>query len=95
MVEVEVIGLQPAQAVLTGLADVVGRQVPVVGAGAHRLIQLGREHDPVPAPALGQPAADDLLRGAVALLHVGRLRPAVDVGGVEQVDAVLERLVHD
>jgi hypothetical protein len=31
LVEVEVIGLQPAQAVLTGLADVVGRQMPVVG----------------------------------------------------------------
>jgi hypothetical protein len=50
LVEVDVVGLQPAQAVLAGLAT---------------------------------------------LLHVGRLWPAVDVGGVEEVDAVLERLVHD
>jgi hypothetical protein len=63
--------------------------------GADRLVDLGREHDPVAAPALGEPAADDLLRGAVALLHVGRLRHAVDVGGFEEVDAMLDRLVHD
>jgi hypothetical protein len=55
LVEVDVIGLQPAQAVLAGLANVVGRQAPVVGPGAHRLVDLRREHDPVPAPALRQP----------------------------------------
>jgi hypothetical protein len=95
LVEVDVVGLQPAQAVLAGLADVVGGEVPVVRAGAHRLVDLGRENDPLPAPALGEPAADDLLRGAEALLHVRGLRAAVDVGGVEEVDALFERLVHD
>jgi hypothetical protein len=40
LVEVDVVGLQPAQAVLAGLVDVVGRQVPVVWAGAHRLVDL-------------------------------------------------------
>src|SRR5690606_29680962 len=44
---------------------------------------------------LRQPVADDLFGRAVALGHVGRLRAAIDVGGVEEVDARVQRLVHD
>jgi len=91
-----VVGLQAAEAVLGGLADLAGGQVLVVGAAAHRLVDLGRQDDLVAvAVALGQPAADDLLGGAVALLHVGALRPAVDVGGVDEVDAGVQGGVED
>ena len=49
-------------------------------------VDLGGQHDLLPpAAALGEPAADDLLG----------LAAAVDVGGVEEVDAGLERRVHD
>ena len=65
------------------------------GAESHRLVDLRRQDDLVAAPGALQPTADDLLRDAVALRHVGRLRPAIDVGGVEEVDAGLDRGVHD
>jgi hypothetical protein len=42
-----------------------------------------------PPPALRQPAADDLLGDPHAEMK------AVDVGGVEEVDPLLQRLIHD
>jgi hypothetical protein len=90
LVQVDVVGPQSTQAVLAGLADVVRREATIVGSGAHRLVQLGGEHDLVAATAgLGEPAAEVLLGDPVTLLHVGRLRAAVDVGGVDEVDAGL------
>ena len=60
------------------------------GPVAHRAVDLGRQHDLLAPPAaLRQPAPDDLLGDALAVLA------AVDVGGVEEVDAQLQRLVHD
>ncbi|HWH99528.1 MAG TPA: hypothetical protein VNT27_04300 [Propionibacteriaceae bacterium] len=52
-----------------------------------RLVQLGGEHDLVATAAgLGQPVADVLLGDPVTLLHVGRLRTAVHIGGVDEVN---------
>src|SRR5918993_795867 len=91
LVQVDVVGLEPTEAVLTGLPDVVRRQAAVVGSGAHRLVDLGGQHDLVPASmVLGQPAADVLLGDPVALLHVRGLRPAVHVGRVDEVDTRVE-----
>ena len=71
LVQVDVVGPQSTQAVLASLADVVSREATIVGSGAHRLVQLGGEHDLVATAAgLGQPAADVLLRDPVTLLHV-------------------------
>ena len=90
LVQVDVVGLHPPQRALAGPADVQRRQLVLVGPVAHRPVQLGRQDHLVAAPAaLGEPAADDLLGDALALL------PAVDVGGVEEVDALLEGPVHD
>jgi hypothetical protein len=87
LVQVDVVGLQSTQTVLARRADVVSREAPIIGSGAHRLVQLGGEHDLVATPAtLGQPAADVFLRDPVTLLHVGRLRAAVNIGGVDKVD---------
>ena len=72
-----------------------GRQPPVVRARSHRLVDLRRQDDFVAATIALHPAADDLFRDPVALLHVGRLRPAVDISRVEEVDARLDRGVHD
>src|SRR5207237_10363377 len=53
-------------------------------------VDLGGEDDALAAPAaLRQPASDDLLGDALAGA------PAVDVGGIEEVDAELEGAVHD
>ena len=67
LVEVDVVGLQPAQAVLAGAPDVVGGQAALVGPVAHPAVDLGGQHDPLaPSAALRQPAADDLLGDALA-----------------------------
>jgi hypothetical protein len=90
LVEVDGVGLQPAQRVLAGPDDVPGREALVVGPVAHLPVDLGGQDDLLPATAaLGEPAADDLLGDTLTGL------PAVDVGGVEEVDAQLEGLVHD
>ena len=91
LVQVDVVGPQSTKTVLAGLADVVRREATIVGSGAHRLVQLGGEHDLVAAAAaLGQPAADVFLGDPVTLLHVGRLRAAVHVGGIDEVDTGIE-----
>lgn len=61
LVEVDVIGLEPAQARLTRATNVISGQAPVIWPGVHRLIDLGREHDPLAtATALSEPTADDI-----------------------------------
>src|SRR5262249_39498656 len=90
LVQVDAIRAEPAQAVVAGAADVVRGETRVVRAGPHLAVHLGREHDLLAAsPALPDPPADDLLGDALARL------PPVDVGGVEEVDAELERTIHD
>jgi hypothetical protein len=97
LVEVDVVGLEALQAGLAVLADLVGGEVATVAVGLrvrvrplHRVVDLGGQHDRVaPAVAEREPVADD------ALGLAAHDRPAVDVGGVEEVDAELERAVHD
>ena len=68
LVEVDVIGLQPAQALFARAADVQRREPAVVRPLGHRTEDLRREHDLLaPTAALREPAADDLLGHALAL----------------------------
>src|SRR4051794_33116779 len=90
LVEVDVVGLQPLERTVTRKADVARRQERVVGPVAHRAEQLRGDDSLLAATAaLREPPADDLLGDAFALL------PPVDVGAVEEVDAVLDGAVHD
>src|SRR3954449_2911324 len=90
LVEVDPVGLQPAQRGLAGADDVARRQEGVVGPVGHAAVHLGRQHGLVPPlPALGEPRADHLLGAALALGE------PVDVGRVEEVDPLLEGAVHD
>src|SRR3989304_4888957 len=67
LVEVDVVGLQSSQAAFTRLADVIGRQTPLIGTFAHLSIDLCGEDNPLPpASSLSQPAPDDLFRQALA-----------------------------
>src|SRR4029079_16652605 len=70
-------------------------QPPVVRAEPHGLVDLRGQDDLVAAPAAPQPTPDDLLRDPVAHGHVGGLWTAVDISGVEVVDAALDRRVQD
>ena len=95
LVQVDVVGPQPSQARLARPPQVVGGQPAVVGAQAHRLVHLGGQDDVVAPPTALQPLTDRLLGAAVALGHVGGLRAAVDVGGVDVVDARVDGRVHE
>src|SRR3954471_18885248 len=83
LVEVDVVGAEPPQRVLDRVDDPASGAAALVGVLAHRHEELRREHDVVTAALEGLP--DDLLGLA------GR----VDVGGVDEVDALVEGAVDD
>ena len=83
LVQVDVVGLQPAQAVLDLADDPAARVAAHVGILAHLAVRLGGQHHVVPAAAQG--LADDLLR----------LPRRVHVRGVDEVDAAVQRGVDD
>ncbi len=84
LVEVDPVGPQPAQAVLDLEGDPPPGVAAVVGPVTHHPVELRREHHLV-AAATGEGPADDLLGLALR----------VDVRGVDDVDARVERAVND
>ena len=84
LVQVDPVGSQPPERVLHLRDDPAPRVAALVGVVAHRAVDLGGQHDVV-APAAGQRLADDLL-GLAARVHVG---------GVDEVDAGVERAMDD
>ncbi len=86
LVHVDVVGAHPLERGVARAPDVQRGQAAVVGPLARREVELGGQDGPVaPAAPGGEPPADDLLGAAFA----------VHIGGVEEVDAVLVRTVHD
>jgi hypothetical protein len=86
LVEVDPIGGQPPQRVLDLGDDPASRDASAIGVLAHRAIDLRGQHDVVAAGGRGpNRLAEDLLGLA------GR----VDVSGVDEVDARVERAVDD
>jgi hypothetical protein len=94
LIEVDAIGLQPAQGVLAALHDPVPRRAALVRPVTHREAELGGEDHLVTRLALLEPVAEHALGQAVL---------TVDVGGVDEVDTSVEspidhpvcgRLVH-
>jgi len=89
LVQVDVVGLQPAQRVLHRLPNVGPRQAdPAV---AHVLADLGGQHDALALAAAPQPLADH--RFALAA-HVAGHPARVDVGRVHQVEAGVDECVE-
>src|SRR5579863_10004843 len=90
LIEVDVVGLQASQRSLARVADVACGEKRVVGPVAHRAVELGGDHHLLAAsPTLRETPAADLLGESLALL------PAVDVRRLEEVEARIERRVHD
>ena len=83
LVEVDPVGAEPAQRVLDLADDPAAGAATVVEVVAHRHERLGREHDVVAASREGL-ADDDL-----------GLAGGVDVCGVDERDARVERAVDD
>ena len=82
LVEVDVVGVQAAQAVFDRLQNPLARPAALFGVLADLHPEFGGQHDFM--AALAQRLAEEFLR----------LRPAIDVGGVEQGDPGVEGGVH-
>jgi hypothetical protein len=90
LVQVDMVGLHAPQRFFTGVPDVQRRKTGRVGPVAHVPVDLGGNDDLFASrAALRKPAPDDLFGDALAGL------PAVDVGGIEEVNAQVEGFVHD
>src|SRR5262244_2342056 len=84
LVKVDPIGAQPPQARLDRVHDVAPRRPLELAGVVHRHAELAREHDRF--ALLAENSSKPLLRAAFV---------AVAVGGVDQVDAELDRLAYD
>src|SRR5262245_48034565 len=84
LVKVDPIGAQPPQARLDRLHDIAPRRPLELAGVVHRHAELAREHDRI--ALLAENSSKPLLRAAFV---------AVAVGGVDQVDAELDRLAYD
>ena len=82
LVEIDVVGLQPGQAGFDRGHDVAPRRALLGAVGRHRLGIFGRQHDVLAA------VAEHLAQHGLGAAHAG-----VDVGGIEQRDAEIDRLV--
>src|SRR6266702_426827 len=82
LIEVDVVGLQPCQARFHRRHDVAARCALLGAVIAHRLGIFGREHDVLATVA--EHGAQHRFRAALA---------GIDVGGVEQGDSEIDRLV--
>jgi len=83
--QVNVAGVEPAQGGVDLLEDSPAGQTAAARPVVHAREQLGREHEVLATAELPDRASGDLLGGAVA----------VDVGGVPERDAQLQRLLED
>ena len=85
VVDVDVVGAQPAQRVVQLLEDGLAGQAAAARAVVHLPVDLRGEHDVLAPGVASDRAADELLRGAAL----------VDVGGVPERDAQLDRLPEE
>ena len=83
LVEVDVIGVEPLEAGFDAVDDVEAREADLVRSGAGPAANLGGEHDIV-APAFNRLSH-----------HHFRLARRVDIGRVDEIDAAVERAMHD
>src|SRR6516162_5183400 len=84
LVKIDPIGTQPLQARLDRLHDIAPRRPLELAGVIHRQAELARQHDRF--ALLAENSSEPLLRAAFV---------AVAVGGVDQVDAELDRPAYD
>ena len=85
LVEVDVVGLEAAQALVELEEDRFAREAAAVGLVAHDAVDLGGDDDGFAAGVGLEEAAEDLFAVAAG----------VDVGGVEEIDAEIEGLAEE
>jgi hypothetical protein len=84
LVEIDIIRAKALQAPIDGFHDVFARQAAIIWVAAHRIVELGGQHQLV-ARRIGQNPPDDFLAGA----------QRIHIGHVKKVDAVIEGLFND
>src|SRR5260370_27643443 len=86
LVEVHVVGAEPAQAGVNRLHDVLARESFLVGIVIHGEENFGGDHQLLPRrPKVFERAAQDLFADA----------ERIHVGGVKEIDAQIERLLDE
>src|SRR3546814_14825069 len=84
LIEIHIVGAEPAQAVIDFLHDCLSGQAFGIWPFTQRRIDLRCQHDLVAPGEVLQRSPDDFLARTVR----------VDVGGIEEVDAELDRLLN-
>ncbi len=92
LVEIDIVGLEPAQALLAGADDVLAAEPGIIGSRAHFPATFSRQHDPLAGAARLDPAPNNFLGGPGAARRAAK---RVDIGGIEERDAGLVGHVHN
>ncbi len=93
LVEIDIVGLQALQAGIDRLADRrAGDRLALADIGPAGAGDLGGKHHVLALAGLGEPVADDRLGERIGLRRKRRGR--VEFGGVEEIDAVFDGIVH-
>src|SRR6185437_10671886 len=86
LIQIDVIGSKPAQAVIDGVVNMFARETALVRIVSHGMEDFGRDDDTVALRCeITQSAAEDLFA------HSQR----VHVGGIEEVDAKFQRALNE
>ncbi len=86
LVEIDVVELQPLQALVDRMQDVGTRQPDLVGPGAHLAAHLGRNHDGI---ARHSQCLQRLAGQALGASGV------IDVRGIQKIHAAVDGRAHD
>ena len=86
LVEIHVVHLQPAQAVVNGVVDVLAREAALVQVITHHSEDLGGHDEPVTR-------RPEVLEGTAQDLFADTER--INVGGIEEVDAGFDGLTDE
>lgn len=92
LVEVDVVGAEPAEGGVDGVEDVLSGVALVPGERADAAEAFGGEDDALAIAGAGEPPSENLFGSA---LCPGRGSEWVDVGGIDEGDAALEGAVQD
>jgi hypothetical protein len=86
LVEIHVIRAQPPQAIVDGVKDVLARESPEVGIVAHRLVNLGGDHNSVAAAGeIAESPPHDLLANP----------DRIHIGGIEKIDPEFQSALQE
>ena len=90
LIQIEIVGLQTAQASMGRLEDMLARPATIIGTSAHREKELARQHNLFASPF--EPVANIFFGAAHALQSTANW---IGISGIKEGDPVVERFVHN